>query len=138
MPLVSTVLPKEVCSGRGVLDSSMGGFEMNSFPSRMYRSGPLMKNQLCSVPPWHGFSHEFRTKGMHVAYDWTEEEVANFRFPIAKGEKDLSSLTTSFARFVRSSVLCLRRVALQYIFCRLLQNRQMTTNGFHMAFTPFR
>eukprot|EP00435_Cladocopium_sp_Y103_P052249 s203_g16.t1 len=28
------------------------------------------------------------------------EEVANFRFPIAKGEKDLSSLTTSFARFV--------------------------------------
>ena len=57
--------------------------------------------------------------------------MANFRFPIAKGEKDLSSLTTSFARFVRSSVLCLRRVALQYIFCRLPQNRQMTTNGFH-------
>eukprot|EP00434_Breviolum_minutum_P025283 symbB.v1.2.022337.t1/scaffold1934.1/size95668/3 len=28
------------------------------------------------------------------------EEVANFRFPIAKGEKDLASLTTSFARFV--------------------------------------
>ena len=44
---------------------------------------------------------------MHVAYDWTEEEVANFRFPIAKGEKDLSTLTTSFARFVCSSVLCL-------------------------------
>ena len=35
----------------------------------------------------------------------TKEEVANFRFPIAKGEKDLSSLTTSFARFVWFSVL---------------------------------
>ena len=44
---------------------------------------------------------------MHVAYDWTKEEVANFRFPIAKGEKDLSTLTTSFARFACSSVLCL-------------------------------
>ncbi len=38
---------------------------------------------------------------------WLEqpkEEVANFRFPIAKGEKDLASLTTSFARFVGSWV----------------------------------